>query len=374
MFDLDKRPRSRAVKISGRVLHFWGTGSQRLSLPLSYPPSTSQASHHDASLMASSCATASSAATAAVGGDAGSWSSSGAYFDTNSAERITHAQLAVCTEVIQGVVTTEQFMPMLMPLYLPDLLAARLQLVYVPRTPATATAVDTVKTPLMDHVGDKQSTATTDRQSNNTALIRSCTNGVISKVDPPATSSSTASGLAKRENLASLRAILKDVGPRQVMGALRHLLSQGARAPLWLRHSAGRILSEIVLRPGGVQATLEVYVAGAATSSGEEGGEGDEMKACLRVSKILATPPKRVGPGGYVKRIAPQLAEMLHFDGHQKAIITRLVLWTRAILTLISCPVLNASNMCSMRCTYISMITNVSLSRLISQPRLIIFR
>lgn len=84
-------------------------------------------------------------------------------------------------------------------------------------------------------------------------------------------------------------------------------------------------MSEIVLRPGGVQATLEVYLAGAA-AGGEGGGgreEGDEIKACLRVAKLLATPPKRVGSGDYVSRVAPQLAEMLHFDGQQRAIVTR---------------------------------------------------
>ncbi|CAN0144528.1 unnamed protein product [Hapterophycus canaliculatus] len=121
----------------------------------------------------------------------------------------------------------------------------------------------------------------------------------------------------------ALRAVLKDVGPRHVMGALRHLLSQGARAPPWLRQRAGRILSEIVLRPGGVQATLEVYLARAGAGGGEGGGEGDEIKACLRVAKLLATPPKQVASGDYVARVAPQLAEMLHFDGQQRAIVTR---------------------------------------------------
>ncbi|CAN0475245.1 unnamed protein product, partial [Ectocarpus sp. 8 AP-2014] len=121
--------------------------------------------------------------------------------------------------------------------------------------------------------------------------------------------------------------MLQDAGPRQVMGALRHLLSQGTRAPPWLRQRAGRILSEIVLRPGGVQATLEVYLAGAG-AGGEGGGgndEGEGMKACLRVAKLLATPPKRVASGVYVSMVAPQLAEMLHFDGQQRAIVTRVI-------------------------------------------------
>ncbi|CAN0543150.1 unnamed protein product, partial [Ectocarpus sp. 8 AP-2014] len=90
VFEADKRPRSRAVKISRRVLHYWSAEKR----------------HGDAT---------------ARGADA-------------------YAQLALCTEVVQGVVTSGQFMPMLMPLYLPDLLAARLQLVFGRTAVATAAA------------------------------------------------------------------------------------------------------------------------------------------------------------------------------------------------------------------------------------------
>ncbi|CAN0276322.1 unnamed protein product, partial [Laminaria digitata] len=225
VFQADKRPRSRAVKISRRVLHHWEGGRRS-------PPAPSRAPVRSGS------------------------TSSGAG--------------------VGGVVTTAQFMPMLMPLYLPDLLAARMQLVYG----RTAAAVATAATSTVNgcNVGDQSTGRATPSQS--------------------------------------LRATLRMSGPRQVMGALRHLLSEGVRAPPWFRQRAGRILSEIVLQPGGVQATLEVYLAGAAASQGGEGGgggeEGDETRACLRVAKLLATPPKSVRPGQYVARVAPQLAEMLH--------------------------------------------------------------
>ncbi|CAN0540678.1 unnamed protein product, partial [Ectocarpus sp. 12 AP-2014] len=80
-----------------------------------------------------------------------------------------YAQLALCTEVVQGVVTSGQFMPMLMPLYLPDLLAARLQLVFgrtaVAAAAATAATAAVTATPasaltVRDNDGDERADAT----------------------------------------------------------------------------------------------------------------------------------------------------------------------------------------------------------------------
>lgn len=115
------------------------------------------------------------------------------------------------------------------------------------------------------------------------------------------------------------------------MSASRQLLSQGAKVPLWLKQRAGGILSQIVLRPGGVQATLEVYLAGiggesatgAGTGASGDDAAGEEMKALLRVARLLAVPPKRVSSVEYVAHVAPQLTEMLHYDGQQRAVVTR---------------------------------------------------
>ncbi|CAN0240906.1 unnamed protein product [Pylaiella littoralis] len=325
VFEAEKRPQSRAVRISRRVLHFWGTEK-------CYHPPVGQPSHRPVS--SKSCG---SPHTICVGGDP---STPGG--DGHSA----HAQqLALCTAVIQGVVTTEQFLPMLMPLYLPDLLAARLQLVYGRAATAAAAAAtaaaaaDTTPT-ARDSNKNVQSKAAADCRSPSAASAGDGHNTINPPTPTPATGGATAaaaagstgpSTLASSSMVSSLRAILKDVGPRQVMGALRHLLSQGRRAPPWLQERGGRILSDIVLRPGGVQATLEVYLAGAAaggSGGGAKGGgqeEADQTRVCLRVAKLLATPPKRVGTGDYVSRVAPQLAEMLHFDGQQRAIVTRVV-------------------------------------------------
>ncbi|CAM9294735.1 unnamed protein product [Scytosiphon promiscuus] len=334
VFDLDKRPRSRAVKLSRRVLHYWGAGKQ-------------QSDHIVVSSQAASAAPgggagASAGARSAVGGGGGRSPSAGAD-GVGGDGRAARAQLALCTGVIQGVVMTGQFMPMLMPLYLPDLLAARLQLVYgqaavacaraaAAAAAAAAASANTTSSPALPHTGGEDVPKT---QATATADCRPPAPLPGDRDPSPAVPATTANGSSRTATgsvsppllMSALRAVLKDVGPRHVMGALRHLLSQGARAPPWLRQRAGRILSEIVLRPGGVQATLEVYLAGAGTGSAAAaaGGEGDEIKACLRVAKLLATPPKRVAARDYVARVAPQLAEMLHFDGQQRAIVTRVM-------------------------------------------------
>lgn len=330
VFEADKRPRSRAVKISRRVLHYWSAEKRRVTGDEPSPPRRRPN-------VSSSCgdpvATPPAAKPTGCCGE-GDATAHGADAD---------AQLALCTEVVQGVVTSGQFMPMLMPLYLPDLLAARLQLVFgrtaVATAAATAATAAVTATPasaltVRDNDGDERAAATAAAADGEPPPP----NGASAEGDrhrcspPPAAvrsegknDAAAAAAHSPLSMMPPLRAMLQDAGPRQVMGALRHLLSQGTRAPPWLRQRAGRILSEIVLRPGGVQATLEVYLAGAR-AGGEGGGgddEGEGMKACLRVAKLLATPPKRVASGVYVSRVAPQLAEMLHFDGQQRAIVTR---------------------------------------------------
>ena len=293
-FDFDKRPRSRAVKISRRVLQYWKKTGQRPEFV-----GSSRLATKDSKPAPSSSAEGSVNSPSLGAGRA-------------------RAQLALCVGAIQGVVTTEQFQPMLLPLYLPDLLAARLQLVY-----GRGAAVG----PPLDERGCR-------RRDRSTAPAGTRGDGGTTLNLSPPSAMAGGSRAARQPMEEALQNLLRDLGPREIMGALRQLLSEGARAPSWLRHHGGRMLSEIVLRPGGVQATLEVYLAGAWAAGGggsADGGgsgkwsEGDGLKACQRVAKLLATPPKRVLPGEYVSRVAPQLAEMLHYDGQQRALITRQV-------------------------------------------------
>lgn len=120
VFDADRRPRSRAVKLSRRVLNVCAA-SQRDAVGVGVER----------------------AADTRDGSDA--------VVDYSSAE-----QLASCTNAIQGIVFTPQFIPMLMPLYLPDLLAAKLQLAYrrYPTKATITTAVEataaTLKSPVAE--------------------------------------------------------------------------------------------------------------------------------------------------------------------------------------------------------------------------------
>lgn len=324
VFDADKRPRSRAIKVSRRILR-WGGCEAGESTRAKGQQGRDNSVPRDVDGRCDGHGASGGAADSGAGGIA-----EGVVAST---ERLT-----MCAEVIQDVVFTQQFMPMLMPFYLPDLLAARLQLVYGLAARAAATVVP-------------QPANVTGSVATGTVVAAAALAGasVAENVSPEASKeaaetspkpSSRAGTNANGNNSVhfprnnkqrndradeqeALRDLLRDLGPRQVMGALRHLLSQGTRTPPWLRQRAGRILSQIVLRPGGVQATLEVYLAATGGGGGAEGGEGDEMRACLRVARLLAAPPKSVSTREYVSRVAPQLAEMLHYDGQQRAIITR---------------------------------------------------
>lgn len=262
VFGPDRRPRSRAIKISRRLLDFWKSGGD--------VPGDDQTGYAAGDIDGHGVGTPSSHP-----GDT----------------CCSVVQLVACADVIHGVVFAEQFMPMLLPHYLPDLLAARLQLAYGQRSSGS-----TGNAPWQPGPGG------------------------------------TSSGPQEKEEV-SLRALLRAVGPRQVMAASRQLLSRGHDAPLWLRQQAGAILSQIVLRPGGVQAALEVYLAsaGGENRKGSESSSGttesdvgrNEMRACLRVARLLAVPPKTVKPAEYVARVGPQLMEMLHYEDQQKTMITR---------------------------------------------------
>lgn len=335
VFDADERPRSRAVTLSRRVLQ-WGRGDGGGGSATGEVLGASEREHP-------------SSPSSARNGHNNRCDNRHDGRDYGSSASVAAVRLAMCADAIQGVVFTQQFMPMLMPLYLPDLLAARLQLAYgrgtggAGVTPAAA-VLNGISTENADETaaareGSYNSTCNGNgqvpealqdrRQQPAEACGCDSTTTTIIATNRSSGKSLDAHDTGREDKIVqkrkqwedSLRALLREVGPRQVMGALRHLLSQGSRAPPWLRQRAGRILSQIVLRPGGVQATLEVYLAGAGGGDGGEGG--DEMTACLRVARLLAAPPKSVSAEEYVCRVAPQLAEMLHYDGQQRAVITR---------------------------------------------------
>ncbi|KAM5134714.1 transport and Golgi organization protein 6 homolog isoform 3-T3 [Callospermophilus lateralis] len=90
------------------------------------------------------------------------------------------------------------------------------------------------------------------------------------------------------------------------------------RAPAWLRHLCGQLLSERLMRPSGVQAVvqgiLEGAGAGAAGGSDAEATAAD-WKKCDLIAKILAACPQQsLSPESYYRNICPQILDLFHFQ------------------------------------------------------------
>ncbi|XP_005403636.1 PREDICTED: transport and Golgi organization protein 6 homolog isoform X2 [Chinchilla lanigera] len=116
--------------------------------------------------------------------------------------------------------------------------------------------------------------------------------------------------LAVRELL-----ILQGGPPQSCTGAKTQLR---CRTPAWLRRLCGQLLSERLMRPGGVQAVvrgiLEGAGAGAAGGSDAEATAAD-WKKCDLIAKILASCPQQsLSPESYYRDICPQILDLFHFQ------------------------------------------------------------
>ncbi|KAJ7312187.1 hypothetical protein JRQ81_006549 [Phrynocephalus forsythii] len=89
-------------------------------------------------------------------------------------------------------------------------------------------------------------------------------------------------------------------------------------APAWLRRLCGQLLSERLLRRGGVQAVvrgiLEGAGAGAAGGSGAEAAAADWQK-CDTVAHILSSCPQQsLSLEDYYQQVCPQVLQLLHIQ------------------------------------------------------------
>uniref|UniRef100_A0A803TIQ3 Transport and golgi organization 6 homolog n=1 Tax=Anolis carolinensis TaxID=28377 RepID=A0A803TIQ3_ANOCA len=105
-------------------------------------------------------------------------------------------------------------------------------------------------------------------------------------------------------------------GSRQVSiaGLVGHAL---APAPSWLRRLCGQLLSERLLRPGGVQAVvrgiLEGAGAGAMGGSSAEAAAADWQK-CDAVARILSSCPQQsLSLEDYCQQVCPQVLQLFLF-------------------------------------------------------------
>lgn len=95
-------------------------------------------------------------------------------------------------------------------------------------------------------------------------------------------------------------------GPKQSgpAGSSRGALGS---APAWLRRLCGRLLSERLMQPNGVQAVVRAILEGGT------GGDSDWRK-CDAVARILvACPQQSDSADGYFRLVCPQILELLHF-------------------------------------------------------------
>ncbi|XP_014115983.1 PREDICTED: transport and Golgi organization protein 6 homolog [Pseudopodoces humilis] len=89
--------------------------------------------------------------------------------------------------------------------------------------------------------------------------------------------------------------------------------SAGA-APAWLRRLCGHLLSERLLRPGGVQAVVRGVLEGTDGGAGAEAAALDWRK-CDAVGKILAACPQQcLSLEDYYRQVCPQILDLLHIQ------------------------------------------------------------
>ncbi|NXM81658.1 TNG6 protein, partial [Oenanthe oenanthe] len=91
-------------------------------------------------------------------------------------------------------------------------------------------------------------------------------------------------------------------------------------APAWLRRLCGHLLSERLLRPGGVQAVARGVLEGTDGEWRALGGAGAEAAAldwrkCDAVGKILAACPQQcLSLEDYYRQVCPQILDLLHIQ------------------------------------------------------------
>ncbi|NXB77295.1 TNG6 protein, partial [Donacobius atricapilla] len=91
-------------------------------------------------------------------------------------------------------------------------------------------------------------------------------------------------------------------------------------APAWLRRLCGHLLSERLLRPGGVQAVVRGILEGTDGELGALSGAGAEAaaldwKKCDAVGKILAACPQQcLSLEDYYRQVCPQVLDLLHIQ------------------------------------------------------------
>ncbi|NXD88603.1 TNG6 protein, partial [Halcyon senegalensis] len=84
--------------------------------------------------------------------------------------------------------------------------------------------------------------------------------------------------------------------------------------PAWLRRLCGQLLSQRLLRPGGVQAVVRGILEGTGGGAGADAAAGD-WRTCDMVAKILASCPQQcLSLEAYCSLVCPQILDLLHIQ------------------------------------------------------------
>ncbi|XP_039552432.1 transport and Golgi organization protein 6 homolog [Passer montanus] len=131
-------------------------------------------------------------------------------------------------------------------------------------------------------------------------------------------------GVSEAER-AQCREALRDILDRvyQPLAVQELLVLQGqpkqrcpgaGAAPAWLRRLCGHLLSERLLRPGGVHAVVRGVLEGTDGGAGAEAAALDWRK-CDAVGKILAACPQQcLSLEDYYRQVCPQILDLLHIQ------------------------------------------------------------
>jgi hypothetical protein len=111
----------------------------------------------------------------------------------------------------------------------------------------------------------------------------------------------------------NVRKTIDSLGPWLCTRALRQLLVTGQEhCPRWLQRSAGHYLTCLLLAPGGLEATLHIFLE---NQMGNDPLSNEFWQATTKVGQLIATVPRNFSCSEYVCQLAPQLHALMQGTG-----------------------------------------------------------
>lgn len=225
------------------------------------------------------------------------------------------ARLFECTKALVDVTSrTEELRAYVLPTYLPDMMAALLQLAYGPTLsapPVCSTPEPASSTPVELRAQPAQPAKATPASVLSAFLPQARAASSTSDQQESATTQQAPSPMQQWASPVLESSFIKAVTPQALVASLLLLMGAPSRpAPRWLSSQCGHLLSRALMRHGGVAAVL--------AHLGSGGDLPDALQA--KIVQIITTPPKQVPKSKYYAAVCPQLRELVHVPhGHDQA-------------------------------------------------------